>query len=389
MLETGIPRLDGFLGGGIPEGKTLLYYVNPGVEGKVFIMQSLYHNLQKGRKAVFVTSSVDPKSLRHEFSDFGWDLEEFGDNLVIVDGYSKIMGIDSEEKYVVEDPNSIESLNETLQAAVGGREKVLVAFASLSTVIDMCGEEKTLEYVKKWNKNLMLNDSIGLYNFVAWPYSKETLTRIKEELFNTVIVVKGIAERFIYGQYYGVLKADWTDVSQKYVLFRSLRPGGVKAFIPKLLVTGAFNAGKTTFVHNLSNRAVSVDRLGTTIALDHGHLDHEGFSVDIFGTPGQERFDPILKMLGGEAMGIFLVVDSTKPDHFVRAKEMIELTKGSGLPFIIVANKQDLPDALSIEEIREKMRIGDKIKIIPVVATEKQGLIEAFETLVNIVVEAD
>lgn len=389
MLETGIPRLDGFLGGGIPEGKTLLYYVNPGVEGKAFVMQTLYYNLQKGRKAIFITSSTDPKSLRAEFIDFGWDLEEFENNLNIIDAYSRIIGVESEEKYVVDDPTSIESLDAVIRGAMRDHEDSFVIFGSLSTIIDMCGEEKTLEYVKKWNRTLMLNENVGLYNFVAWPYSKETITRIRKELFNTVIVVKGMAERFIYGQYYGVLKVDWTDLPLKYVLFRNLRPGGVKAFIPKLLVTGAFNAGKSTFVHNLSNRAVSVDRLGTTIALDHGHLDYEGFSVDIFGTPGQERFDPILNLLGGEAMGLFLVIDSTKPEHFVRAKEMMALTRGSGMPFVVVANKQDLPGALSVDEIREKMKIGENIKIIPVIATEKKGLIEAFETLVNIVVEAD
>lgn len=389
MLETGIPRLNGILVGGMPEGKTLLYYVNPGVEGTAFIMQSLHHNLQKGKKAVFITSSMDPKSLREEFADFGWDLEDFEDNLVIVDGYSRMIGIESEEKYVVEDPTNIENLDKVLDTVLEDYKKALIVFGSLSTIIDMCGEEKTLEYIRKWNKDIMLSDNIGLYNFVAWPYSEDTLTQLREEIFNTVIVVKGIAERFIYGQYYGVIKADWTDVSLKYILFRILRPGGVKAFIPKLLVTGPFNAGKSTFIHNLSNRAVSVDRLGTTIALDHGHLEHEGFSVDLFGTPGQERFDPIVELLGGEAMGIFLVIDSTKPEHFVRAKKMIEITKGAGLPFVVVANKQDLPGALSIEEIREKMKIGKSTKIVPVVATEKQGLIEAFEALVDIVVEAD
>ena len=41
MLETGIPRLDEYLSGGIPEGKTLIYLNHPGVEGDVFGMQTL------------------------------------------------------------------------------------------------------------------------------------------------------------------------------------------------------------------------------------------------------------------------------------------------------------------------------------------------------------
>jgi len=64
VIETGIPKLDDFLGGGIPNGKTLLYYIEPGVEGDVFGMQTLYHNLQKGYKGLFITSTTAPDILR-------------------------------------------------------------------------------------------------------------------------------------------------------------------------------------------------------------------------------------------------------------------------------------------------------------------------------------
>ena len=77
-------------------------------------------------------------------------------------------------------------------------------------------------------------------------------------------------------------------------MFKIVKPGGIKAFIPKVLVTGPFNAGKSTFVRALSTRSVSVDRMGTTIALDHGHIEYGDVTADIFGTPGQARFDPIL-----------------------------------------------------------------------------------------------
>ena len=262
------------------------------------------------------------------------------------------------------------------------------SFGSLSTIMDICGEEKTLEYIEQWNRQVLLNDIVGIYNFTSWPYPDEILTKIKEELFNAVIQVGGIGERVIFGQYYGVIKTDWSESKGKVVLFRLVKPGGVKAFIPKLLVTGPFNAGKSTFVHNLSTRSVSVDRLGTTVALDHGHVDHKGFSVDIFGTPGQERFDPIIKLLGKEAMGLFLVLDSTVPQDFPRAKKMLELTKGYGLPFIVVANKQDQENALSIEEIRKKMNIGKDVIIMPTVAKEKKGILEAFEMMIDMVTEA-
>ena len=167
------------------------------------------------------------------------------------------------------------------------------------------------------------------------------------------------------------------------MLFRVLRPGGIKIFIPKILVTGPFDAGKSTFVHALSTRAISVDRLGTTIAMDHGHVDYKGFSADIFGTPGQERFDPIIKLLSGESMGVFLIVDSTNPSDFVRAKHMLDITKSYGLPYVVVANKQDLPGALTPEEIREQFHLPEDVPIVRAVAKDKIGVFEAFEVLID------
>ena len=133
----------------------------------------------------------------------------------------------------------------------------------------------------------------------------------------------------------------------------------------------------------LSKRAVSVDRFGTTVALDHGYVDYKGVVAEVFGTPGQERFDPLLKWLGGESMGVFLVVDSTDAESFPRARKMLEMTRASGLPCVVVANKQDLPGALSPEEIRKQMRLEEDVPVIPAVATERKGVFEAFETLVE------
>ncbi len=384
MVETGIPKLDKFLGDGIPIGKSMVYFNHPGVEGDVFGMQTLYHNLSRNISCVYITSSSNSGLVKDQFTEFGWSIRKFEDKLTIIDAYSSLVGDLSNEKYVVSDPENIEDMNEIIiQVMKDIPKKSVLIVGSLSTIMDLCGEEKTLEAIKLWNKMALLYDHVIIYNFTAWPYSESTIHAIKDELFNSVISVGGIAERVIFGQYFGVLKADWADHQAQSMLFRVLRPGGIKIYIPKILVTGPFDAGKSTFVHSLSTRAVSVDRLGTTIALDHGHIDHKGFSADIFGTPGQERFDPIIKMISGEAMGIFLIVDSTTPKDFVRAKQMLEITKGYGLPYVIIANKQDIPGAMPVDDIRSHFNIPEDVPITPAVATEKKGVFEAFELLVE------
>jgi small GTP-binding protein len=383
MVETGIPRLDEFLGGGIPKGKSLVYYTQPGVEGEVFGMQTVYNTLKSGGNCVFVVSSTIPDMMKGLFKEYGWDIDAYRDRLFLVDAYNPLIGAPSDEKYIVSNPDSIESFNKIIIDLIKELPPSTIVFGSLSTIMDLCGEKETIEAVRNWNKMAMLYDHVLVYNFTVWPYTNETLHLIKEDLFNAVISIGSIAERVIFGQYFGILKSDWVKETRTSMLFRVLRPGGIKLFIPKILVTGPFDAGKSTFVHALSTRAISVDRLGTTIAMDYGHVDYKGFSADIFGTPGQERFDPIIKLLSGESMGVFLIVDSTNPADFVRAKYMLDITKAYGLPYIVVANKQDMPGALKLEEIRELFNLPDDVPVVPAVAKDKLGVFEAFELLIN------
>ncbi|RLG22176.1 hypothetical protein DRN72_02740 [Methanosarcinales archaeon] len=81
------------------------------------------------------------------------------------------------------------------------------------------------------------------------------------------------------------------------------------------------------------------------------------------------------------------MVDSTKSRDFVRAKQMLESIKAYGLPFIVIANKQDLQDALSPEEIRERFSLPRNVDVIPTVASEGIGVFEALERLVDRIME--
>ncbi len=375
-MRIGIPVLDELLKE-IPKGKILTYYIDPEVEGEVFGMQTLFKNLEEGYRCVYVTSTMSPLSLRNRFKEFGWYVDEF-ENFSIVDAYSHYVGAESDEKYVVENPTDLKDLKRVIDRAV--RENDLIVFGSLSTILDICGED-ALSLLEEWRGM----DTVIVSNFTAWPYPEEITEKVKD-LSNAVITIGGIHHRVVLGHYYGILKVDWTEVKGRAVLFKVVRPGGVRAYIPKILVTGPYNAGKSSFVHAVSNKAVSVDRLGTTVALDHGKVEYKGFTIDIFGTPGQERFDPLLKVLGSEALGVILVVDSTRPETFPRAKQLLEKTTHFGLPYVIAANKQDLPNALKPEEIRRLMHLPDDVPIIPTVATKGIGVYEVLDALIRLLI---
>lgn len=396
MIETGIPKLDEFLEGGIPQGKSLIYYTQPGIEGEVFGMQTVYTALKNGETGFFIVSSTSPENIRCQFERFGWDLNLFKDKFFLVDAYNSLIGGHSYEKYVVSNPDNINNLNKTVTDLMRELRPSTIVFGSLSTIMDLCGEKETIEAIKDWNKCAVLYNHTIVYNFTAWPYSQETLDSLKKDLFNAVISVGGIADRVIFGQYFWILKSDWTretrgsmlksewaKKTKKSILFRILRPGGIKLYIPQILVIGASGVGKSTFVHALSTKAVSIDKLGTSLTLDHGYVEYNGFSADIFVTPGQERYYPIIKILSGESMGVFLVVDSANIENLSLAKQMLEITKSYGLPYIVIANKQDLAGALSPEEIRKHLTLSKDVPVVPAVVKDKIGVIEAFEVLID------
>ncbi len=68
-IKTGIPRLDDYLGGGVPRGKTLCYFVQPGVVGDVFGMQTMARAIKEGGRGLFVTFIMEPREVRERFKE--------------------------------------------------------------------------------------------------------------------------------------------------------------------------------------------------------------------------------------------------------------------------------------------------------------------------------
>src|SRR5439155_975258 len=146
---------------------------------------------------------------------------------------------------------------------------------------------------------------------------------------------------------------------------------GLTVYFPRILVTGPFNAGKSTVVKAVSEKSISIDRMGTTVAFDYGNVNITGIEAEIFGTPGQERFEFIFKIFAREVSGVLLVVDASHPDELARARQMLDLV-GPRIPYVILANKSDLPGAIPPEEITHRMKLPDDVPVVPTVATAKR-----------------
>jgi uncharacterized protein len=383
-IATNVPRLDALLKGGIEEGSVTIIWVKPGVDGTPFAYQ-IASSAVETRKVFYLVNSKSPSVVSSEFKNYGFNSGKIN----FIDAYSALIGSKTSSSLLVANPKDSQEMLNQVGIISKKIKKHLIIIDSFSNLIDLM-EKEEVNFITELKK---LNATVVCL-FTQWPYN-ETFLKNLQGAVDTIIEVKSVKEKLFSRQYFGVTKLKSGKVSAQIVPFRLEKPGGVKIYIPKILITGPFNSGKTSFIHSSSTKSVSVDRLGTTIALDHGHLEYKDFAVDLFGTPGQQRFDPILKLLGGEALGVIVVVSSVDPQGFPRAVEMMKKAKVMGLPVVVAANKANLRGALKPAQIKTRMGLKN-VDVVPIIAEDltrvqpgipcqlrKEDLIKVLDTLFN------
>ncbi len=156
----------------------------------------------------------------------------------------------------------------------------------------------------------------------------------------------------------------------------------------KIVVTGPYESGKSLLIHTLTNGAcINIERGGTTIAMDHGLTDVDGMVVFMFGTPGLLRFRTMRKILSEGADGIIFVVDSVDKESDARAKLFFREIAFflPGVPCVVAANKQDLPEARPVDELRRSMRFLAGLPVIPCSAKTGKNAESVLRTLLYLV----
>lgn len=389
LKRTYIPRLDDILGGGVPKGTSILFQAMPGIISDVFGYQIISQRALLDSEIGFIyTNSRTPVEIERVFGKYGWDLETplNSGQIFFVDSISAMMGVPPIGKYVIDD---LAKTKDTVLRAIEDIAGGTAVIENVATLIDSIGADQTMDLIEQWNGVATENEVNIVYLFTRWDYENRLVERLKN-LVSCDTELFSIEEKVMCRQVFMVVKSNWITASKCKTFFELAEPGGVKVFIPKLLVTGPYNAGKTTFVHAIAEKAVSVERQAfelfpTTVGLDIGHIDYKGFSADVFGTPGQERFDLLLEPLARKAIGTFIIIDSTKPNTFARAKEMINMCRAEAIPKVIVANKHDLPGALTHDEIKKRMALWEDVPIVSVSALKEEGVHQALDALFNLI----
>jgi small GTP-binding protein len=155
----------------------------------------------------------------------------------------------------------------------------------------------------------------------------------------------------------------------------------------KIVVTGPFSAGKTQFIQTISEiDVVATERKissaeerikdQTTVAMDFGRITvDEDLVLYMFGTPGQRRFDFMWEILAEGMLGFVVLLDSVRPETFREARSILDTFRSyAAVPYVVAANKQDLEDAWSAEDLRIALHIPRDVKVVPCVSIDRDSV---------------
>lgn len=155
----------------------------------------------------------------------------------------------------------------------------------------------------------------------------------------------------------------------------------------KVVVTGPFNAGKTTFIKAVSEITVlSTERQvsdfsgeaggETTVAMDFGRITvSDDVVLYLFGTPGQERFSFMWETLSEGMLGFVLLVDALDADAYEDARSMIGFFREmSDVPFVVAANKVAQDDVEKLRRVRDELQLEDSVPLLPVDARDRDSV---------------
>ncbi|KAJ2387009.1 Arf GTPase arf1 [Coemansia sp. RSA 2559] len=157
----------------------------------------------------------------------------------------------------------------------------------------------------------------------------------------------------------------------------------------RILMVGLDAAGKTTILYKL--KLGEIVTTIPTIGFNVETVEYKNISFTVWDVGGQDKIRPLWRHYFQNTQGIIFVVDSNDLDRMNEARDelqrMLNEDELRTAALLVFANKQDLPNALDGDKIREALGLrslkGRECHVQRTCATTGDGLYEGLDWLSN------
>lgn len=126
-------------------------------------------------------------------------------------------------------------------------------------------------------------------------------------------------------------------------------------YIPVACHSGLDNAGKTTILKRLNGE--NIDTIEPTLGFNINTLEHRGYTLNFWDVGGQKSLRSYWRNYFESTDGLVWVVDSADKMRLDNCKaelhNLLQEERLAGATLLVLANKQDVPGALSSKDIKD------------------------------------
>merc|ERR1711975_11579 len=170
-------------------------------------------------------------------------------------------------------------------------------------------------------------------------------------------------------------------------MFAKLFKGLIGKREMRILMVGLDAAGKTTVLYKL--KLGEVVTTIPTIGFNVETVEYKNINFTVWDVGGQDKIRPLWRHYFQNTQGLIYVVDSNDRERISEAAEelqkMLREDELRDATLLVFANKQDLPNAMSVSEVTDKLGLHSlgnrKWYIQSTCATSGDGLYEGLDWL--------
>ncbi|MFB6265674.1 MAG: RAD55 family ATPase [Candidatus Nanohaloarchaea archaeon] len=221
---TGIDELDSMLSGGFPRNASVLIIGPPGAGKTTFVDQFVQEGLKNGEKALYITLDRPPAEVKETAEYFGWDFDDYGDNIVFIDGYSWREGGEPDTEFAIEGPSDLNQMNMTLADAMKklGKGRKRVVLDSISTLVLYTDPNSAVKFLQVVSAKSKASDSNLLMTLEEGVHEQKTISTLN-------YVADGLMKMKMEGdrRMLSVQRMVKTDHSQEWLEFEIDEESGI------------------------------------------------------------------------------------------------------------------------------------------------------------------